>query len=121
MVIWTIVWALLASPVPLVFALSLLGIMASVPERLFYREYTGVLRLRPGGQVSMGHTQEEKNAARIRHTVMRFSPLMVRLTLSNRYSVRIWRDSCSEREYRRLLVVLKALEGGSSRDSSPLQ
>jgi hypothetical protein len=119
-VAWGILWAILASPAPLVFALSFLGSIVSVPAGLFYREYTGVLRLRPEGRVTIGHTSDEKQTVRIGHVATLFSPLMVRITLSNQSSIRIWRDSCCERDYRRLLVALRAMDSRGSRDSSPL-
>ena len=82
---------------------------------IFPSEYSGIFRLRHSGQLVLElkkgeHGLGEKEEQQIVRVVTLFTPLMVRIETENKRMVRIWRDSCSEADYRHLLVVLQYLE-----------
>lgn len=112
MIGWLMLWALLLSPMPLVLLLSLLGAIGRHHRHFFPPEYSGIFRLRNAGQLSIETEMGEKEDLLVTRVITLFNPLMVSIGTENGRTIRIWRDSCAETDYRHLLVVLRYLYRG---------
>lgn len=101
-----IVWALSCSWLPLVASLSILGLLLrpQISTELFPVQLNGWFQLQDDGVLELnGHRDHYLRSA------LQLSPLFV-VIFTDRQRLTIWRDSCDDRDYRRLLYLLRLLD-----------
>jgi hypothetical protein len=104
-VLFLILWALLLSPTPIVILIYLIRHAIIYPELIKPRCFIGRLRLETSGELFVDDDEDE-----FKYAIAMYRPLMLEIGTVRGRRLAIWRDSCSEASYRRLLVVVKGLE-----------
>ncbi|ELG2044257.1 hypothetical protein RAX51_003196 [Vibrio fluvialis] len=104
MVFGGVLWALLLSPTPLVVTLLIIGMGMALPlpmQQWLTPELCGDVEIDFSGSVQIG--DERYTISRVQYL---FAFAFIVMEGQGRRWL-LWRDSCSEREYRQLLVRLK--------------
>ncbi len=92
-------------PLPLVITSWLLGYLFHLSLHVFRAPLVRQLTVYTDGKMFVGTTKTY-----IQQVSLSFLPLMIRIITQEKQSVSIWRDACSDAEYRRLIVLLKQVE-----------
>lgn len=100
-------WAVTLSDIPIVLSIHLLLMIAKL-----YFEHGSVI---PAGKGRWyvhydGTVRSESGKTQLRDVDISAFPLKVSLKLESGDDVTVWRDSCSEQQYRQLVVVLRQWE-----------
>ncbi len=95
---------MLASELPLPASLSLFGLLIQVMVAEFISPPPEVLQISLDGKIRYKNKQEQCKKA-----LMVFKPLMIQLTTEQGEIITVWRDSCTETEYRHLLVMVNLI------------
>ncbi len=101
LILWVAIWAALISDLPVAAFLYLLGLLIQIMVTEFAPQPPEILQIDLSGHVRYRNRQERCTKA-----FTAFKPLMIQLATEQGTVIKIWRDCCSEKEYRRLLVMV---------------
>lgn len=110
LIVWIAIWAVLISALPLAASLYLLALLTRAMVAAFTPQPPEILQISVNGQIRYRNRQEQCKKA---FTV--FKPLMIQLTTEQGETIKVWRDCCTEKEYRNLLMMIGLILDRSTR------
>ncbi len=104
LILWVAIWAALISELPFAAFLYLLGLLIHIMVTEFAPQSPEILQIDLSGKVCYKNRQGRCTKV---FTVLK--PLMIQLTTEQGEVVKVWRDCCTEKEYRCLVAMVSLI------------